>query len=129
MAQATAAGATNMPVGNDSREKLAMENNEENAESMEAIHEKIISLLKESSSNGPAFGKAFDEAMSTVSKMIESLIRTGLEAFHRWENTSRELGLLREENIGKEIEFERLRAAEEKSRATVSVRISWKQHG
>lgn len=96
------------------------DNEEEEVETMESISEQLSAFWKEAKSNQD-FEKAFDSTMTLVSTQIEGLIRSGLDAFHRWENTSRELSLLQDEHKGKEKEFERLRAAEEKSRATVTV--------
>lgn len=112
-------GASSVRLQND---KVTNENaEEEEAEAMENINEQLSAFWKEAKNNQD-FEKAFDSTMTLVSKQIEDLIRSGLDAFHRWENTSRELNLLQDEYKGKETEFERLRAAEEKSRATVAVR-------
>jgi outer membrane murein-binding lipoprotein Lpp len=103
------------------RRKTTDKSDESDEKSMQDMNEKLQSIWKEAK-NGSE--EAFEETMSLISKQIEGLIRTGLEAFHRWENTSRELKLLQEESKGKEIEFERLRVSEEKSRTTASVRMN-----
>jgi hypothetical protein len=122
MVQSSAADNLTDQVSNDgSRRHRTTTTNGNEDESMEAMNEKILSFWKEAT-KGPEVDKAFDDTMCAVNKQIEALIRTGLDAFHRWENTSRELTLLQDECKGKEIEFERLRVSEEKNRATVSVR-------
>ena len=85
------------------------------------INEKLSSIWEEAKASQD-YETGFDCTMSLVSKQIEGLIRMGLDAFHRWENTSRELEHIRDEYKNKESELERVRAAEEKNRATVSVR-------
>jgi len=65
---------------------------------------------------------AYGTTMSLISTQVEGLIRAGLDAFHRWEKSTSDAKLLKEELENKDLEIERLRAAEEKNRATISVR-------
>lgn len=65
--------------------------------------------------------KAFEQTIMFVNNQIEQLVSSGVEAFHRSESTARELKALREEFKNKDEELKRVRASEEKSRATVAV--------
>ena len=106
------------------RVQTAVNGNEDEVEdesTAEDINEKLGSIWDDAK-KGSELDKALEDTMALVSKQIEDLIRTGLEAFHRLENTSRELSLLKDQYNAKEEENERLRVAEEKSRVTVSVR-------
>jgi hypothetical protein len=87
-------------------------------EETEDLNDQLRAIWKNSSDD-----TAFNDTLHLIGKQMDGLIRTGLDAFHRWENASRELEMLKEECKGKQVEFERLRAAEEKSRATVSVSL------
>lgn len=66
--------------------------------------------------------EALDATMTLVYRQIESLIRSGLEAYHGWESTRRDLSQVKEECEAKDRELHRLRASEEQSRATITVR-------
>lgn len=65
--------------------------------------------------------RAFEQTIMFLKNQIEQLVSSGVDAFHRSEKVARELKALREEYQSKEIELERMRASEEKSRTTVSV--------
>jgi hypothetical protein len=67
--------------------------------------------------------EALDATTKLVYRQIESLIRSGLEAYHGWESTRRDLSRVEEECESKDRELRRLRASEEQSRATITVRI------
>lgn len=95
----------------------------------EDIEEKLLAAwngAKEEQELEVDIDKAAAATMSLVSAQIEGLIRGGLEAFHRWENASREVKLLKEDIKGKDMELEHLRAAEEKSRTTISVSLVYR---
>jgi chromosome segregation ATPase len=65
---------------------------------------------------------ALDATATLVYSQIESLVRSGMEAYHGWESTRRDLSHVEEECEAKERELGRLRASEEQSRATITVR-------
>ena len=65
--------------------------------------------------------EALDATMTLVHSQIESLIRSGLEAYHGWESANRDLSQAKEEGEAKDRELRRLRASEEQSRATITV--------
>lgn len=67
--------------------------------------------------------EALEKTRQLISQEIESLIRSGLEAFHREENLNREMLQVKEESDAKERDLRRLRASEEQSRATITVRV------
>ena len=66
--------------------------------------------------------KAYKATLAILMDEVESLLRSGLEAFHNWEKTAHENMILKEELKGKEMELERIRVAEEKNRETIKVR-------
>jgi hypothetical protein len=68
--------------------------------------------------------EAYNATKMLLGNQIESLIHAGLGAFHQLENTSRELQLIKEELESKSLELIRHRLAEEKNRATITVRIA-----
>lgn len=65
--------------------------------------------------------KAFTTTMTILSKQIDGLIRSGLDAFHRAENATVELRLTQDEVKLKDIEIDRLRFAEEKTSTSLAV--------
>lgn len=67
--------------------------------------------------------EAMEETLSLVHGQIESLIRSGLEAYHGWESAKRDLSQAKEECDAKDRELRRLRASEEQSRVTITVSI------
>lgn len=67
--------------------------------------------------------EALDATTKLVYGQIESLIRSGLEAYHQLESTRRDLSQAKEECEAKDRELRRLRASEEQSRATITVRL------
>ena len=77
------------------------------------LNEQLQSIWKNSTT-------PLEDTVSLIGTQMDGLIRTGLDAFHRWEDSSRELQLLKEDYKGQQVEFERLRSAEEKGRQTVS---------
>jgi hypothetical protein len=66
--------------------------------------------------------EALDATTTLVHRQIESLVRSGLEAYHGWESARRDLSQVKEECEANERELRRLRASEEQSRATITVR-------
>ena len=68
--------------------------------------------------------EALDATTTLVYRQIESLIRSGLEAYHQLEGARRDLSQAKEECEAKDRELRRLRASEEQSRATITVRLS-----
>ena len=58
--------------------------------------------------------------LALVNKEIESLIRSGLQAYHGWESAKRDLSQAKEEVQAKDRELRRLVASEEQSRATIT---------
>lgn len=65
---------------------------------------------------------ALRETTHVLSRQIEDLLQSGLEAFQKWEQSDRELRMLHEDIKAKDQELDRLRAAEEKNRKTITVR-------
>ena len=102
----------------DKRSKHDHVDEEDNTEDFKSLLENAWSDAKDEKEIEDAYGKT----MSLISTQVEGLIRAGLDAFHRWEKSTSDLKLLKEELETKDLEIERLRAAEEKSRATISVR-------
>ena len=67
--------------------------------------------------------EALEATTALVHGQIELLVRSGLEAYHGWESTKRKLLQMEEEQESTTRELKRLRASEEQSRATITVRI------
>ena len=71
---------------------------------------------------GDTTGKdAVSETMKLFSGEVESLVRSGLEAYQRWDNAAREIKALKEELKLKNTEIGHLRQSEESSRGTIQV--------
>ena len=62
------------------------------------------------------------DSVNLLTGEVESLMRSGLEAYQRWEEAAREAKSLKDEIALKNKEIESLRASEESSRATIQVR-------
>jgi hypothetical protein len=103
----------------DNSSTSRMHSNNEGAD--EDLKEEILSAWKDVQ-NEIEFDKAFTVTMTILNKQIEGLIRSGLDAFHRAENTAAELKLLQDELKQKDVEIERHRSAEEKNSTALAVR-------
>lgn len=77
-------------------------------------------------------GSEKDEAvvatLTLVHGELESIIQSGLEAYHGWESSKRDLSQAKEEGEAKDRELRRLRASEEQSRATITVSAMMLRH-
>ena len=67
--------------------------------------------------------KAFAETVEVFTGEVESLIRSGLDAYQQCEMLRREIKVLTGEVAAKTLEIERLRASEESNRMTIQVRM------
>lgn len=63
-----------------------------------------------------------EDIIQSVVEHIQGVIRTGVEAYHGWENVERELHVLQQEQEAQQSELHRLRTADEQNRQTISVR-------
>lgn len=85
------------------------------------LKEWIVSAWKDVQNNEIDLDKAFTATMTILGKQVESLIRSGLDAFHRAENATADCKLLQDEIMQKDMEIDRLRLAEEKNSTSLAV--------
>lgn len=115
------------PDGRKKKQKTAGKDievipDEEKQEELDDAKVEIMTIWQ-GATDAKKLNEAADRTMNILKKHVDSVIRAGLEGFHRWEKAAGELKVLQEEVKGKDIELDRLRAAEEKNFKTISVSV------
>jgi hypothetical protein len=75
----------------------------------------------EESNNGTTRAQAVQETFHLIGDVMNELMQDGLEAFHGWEQTKKQVQTLKEECDSKDRELGRLRTSEQKSRESITV--------
>jgi hypothetical protein len=75
----------------------------------------------EEGSNGTTRAQAVQETFHLIGDVMNELMQDGLEAFHGWEQTKKQVQTLKEECDSKDRELGRLRTSEQKSRESITV--------
>ena len=92
------------------------------SDSEKALKDKLASVWS-SVVDEETEAKAFAVTVDVFTGEVESLIRSGLEAYQQWESSRRESKVLTDELVAKTLEIDRLRASDESNRATIQVRM------
>lgn len=99
----------------DSNDNKRARDNDENHDEQD-----VTKKLKQVWEGNNDKDEAVVATLALVNKEIESLIRSGLQAYHGWESAKRDLSQAKEELQAKDRELRRLQASEEQSRATIT---------
>lgn len=83
----------------------------------------LLSMWETVSNNKNDRDKAFETTLAFVQNEMEELVTAGVDAFYRSERATSELNSFKNEFQNLQAELERMRVSDEKSRATLAVRL------